>query len=257
MATIRKSRFLPVALLLLGVLGCLQTLNLSQYPNNPALYRAGLDFLQRKKWDFAVQVFEKLTLELPARDTLLPPSQYFLAQAYSGRGEHLLAAQSYSRLSESFATDTLADDAMYHAAREYQKMWRDPQLDPQYGSEAAATYSLLLGLYPESEWKDSATAQIAVLQEWFATKDYESGMHYLRRKAYDSAIIYLKDVVEKYPTTARSKDALLRLTEAYAAINYRDDRADVCQTLREKYPTDKEVAVACPPTTGIPGPARP
>ena len=84
-------------------------------------------------------------------------------------------------------------------------------------------------------------------REWFATKDYENGMHYMRRKAYDSAIIYMRDVVTKYPNTARSRDALLALAQAYDAIKYKDDKADVCKTLREKYPKDQDVAVTCGP----------
>lgn len=243
------------ALLALGA--CMRTFNLRQFPDNEALYVAGVQQLQQKKWDYAVQIFEKLTLELPARDTLLPSAHYHLAEAYSSRGEHLLAAQSYSRLAESFATDTLADDALYRAGREYQALWRRPTLDPLYGGEAAATFELMLGLYPDSEWKDSSTKQLGVLQEWFATKDYESGMHYMRRKAYDSAIIYMRDIVTKFPTTARSRDALLRLAQAYEAIKYTDDKADVCKTLREKYPNDSEVVATCAPVAAaplVPGP---
>ena len=248
-----RNRSYVVAAALLGSLGCFKTFNLSRYPNSPSLYTAGLEQLRLRKWDNAVLIFEKLTLELPARDTLLPLSQYHLAEAYSGRGEHLLAAQSYYRLAESFATDTLADDAMYRAGREYQAMWRSPPLDAQYGGEAAATYELLLGLYPDSEWADSARKQIGVLQEAFATKDYLNGIWYLRRKAYDSAIIYLRDVVEKFPATARSRDALLRLAEAYEAIRYRDDKADICKTLKEKYPQDPDVLRACGPVVGASG----
>lgn len=237
---------------LLALAGCVRTFNLRQFPNNEALFGAGVQQLQLKKWDHAVQIFEKLTLELPARDTLLPASHFHLAEAYSARGEHLLSAQAYARLAESFATDSMADDALYRAAREYQTLWRRPVLDPTYGGEAAATYELMLGLYPDSEWKDSATKQLGVLQEWFATKDYESGMHYMRRKAYDSAIIYMRDVVTKFPSTARTRDALLRLAQAYEAIKYKDDKADVCKTLREKYPNDPEVKATCAPVAEKP-----
>ena len=251
MAFIPKHAFVA-CVALVALAGCIRTLNLRQYQNNEALYRGGLEQLESRKWDNAVQIFEKLTLELPARDTLLPVSHYHLAKAYSARGEHLLAAQSYSRLAESFATDSLADDALYRAAQEYQQMWRKPTLDPQYGGEAQATYELLMGLYPDTQWKDSAAKQIAILQEGFATKDYENGMLYMRRKAWDSAIIYMRDVVVKYPNTARSRDALLRLAEAYNAINYKDDKADVCKALREKYPNDREVAATCPPVAEQP-----
>lgn len=251
MALSHKHAFIASAAVL-AMTGCVRTFNLRLYPTSESLYAAGLEQLRLKKWDFAVQAFEKLTLDLPARDTLLPPAHFHLAEAYAGRGEHLLAAQSYSRLAESFATDTLADDALYRAGHEYQAMWRRPVLDPQYGGEAAATYETMLGLYPDSEFADSARAQLGVLQEWFATKDYESGMHYLRRKAWDSAIIYMRDVVAKYPNTVRSKDALLRLAQAYDAIKYKDDKADVCKTLKEKYPTDPEVAVMCGPASPKP-----
>ena len=236
------------AILVLGLavaMACGPSFWVSQYPTSESLFNAGVQQVRARKWDGAVQAFEKLTLELPARDSLLPLSHYYLAQAYSGRGEHLLAAQSYLRMAESFATDTLADQAMYRAGREYQSMWRRPDLDPTYGGEATVVYQTLLGLYPDSPWADSATAQLEVLQEWYASKDYIGAMHYFRKKFWDSAIIYLRDIVERYPETDRARDAYLRLAEAYGAIRYRDDKADVCNTLREKYPQDREVVEVC------------
>jgi outer membrane protein assembly factor BamD len=233
------------------IAACSSGFKVSRYPNSESLFRAALDQFNRRKWDNAVTAFEKLTFDLPARDTLLPVAHWYLAKAHAGRGEHLLAAQAYSRLAESFATDTLADDAVFEAGREYQKLWRRPQLDPQYGDLALSTYQSLLGLYPDSELRDKAAKEIEQLQEWFAAKDYESGMYYFRRKAFDSAIIYFKDVVKNYPTTAKSREALLRLASSYDAIRYREDKKDICTTLFEKYPADREVAQTCgaPPTS--------
>lgn len=256
-----SSRSRPVALgCVIGFVfatACGPTFQVSQYPSPASLFDAGLAQLRAGHHSNAVQAFEKLTLELPARDTLLPKAHYYLAQAYAGRGDHLLAAQSYLRMAEGFATDTLADRAMYQAGREYQRMWRHWTLDPQYGHEATLVYQTLLGLYPDSPYADSATTQLKVLQEWFASKDYENAMHYVRRRAFDSAIIYLRDVVERYPETNRAKDAYLRLAEAYGAIRYRDDKADVCSQLREKYPRDPEVVEVCGRVTTTQGsPAR-
>jgi outer membrane protein assembly factor BamD (BamD/ComL family) len=90
---------------LFALAGCIKSFNLRQVQNNAALYAAGLQQLQLKKWDNAVLIFEKLTLELPARDTLLPASHFHLAEAYSHRGEHLLAAQSYSRTMRCIGLD--------------------------------------------------------------------------------------------------------------------------------------------------------
>ena len=94
-----------------------------------------------------------------------------------------------------------------------------------------------------------AEQRVAHLQEWFAEKDYINGLHYLRRKAYDSSIIYFKDVVKNYPNVPATRLAYLRLLEAYQKIRYKDDAADVCNTLRVTYPDDAIVRLRCPAAT--------
>lgn len=242
---IRKASLIGVAF----VLACGASFKLSRYPSTDSLFEAGMREFRTRHYDNAVLVFEKLTLDLPVRDTLLPLAHFYLAKAHSGKGEHLLAAQEYSRLAESFATDTLADDAQYEAGREYQKMWRKPELDAQYGSEAVAAYQTLLGLYPDSPLRDSAMKQLQVLDEWYASKDYQTGMHYYRRKAYDSAVIYFRGIVDKFPQTVKVHDAYLRLAQIYERIKYKEDKSEVCSTLREKYPSDREVSTVCGPVS--------
>ena len=240
---------LVAAVVLGSVAACGNRFKVSQYPTSEGLYQAALRQYQARKWDNAVLAFEKLTLDLPARDTLLPLAQFYLAKAHSARREHLLAAQSFNRLAESFATDTLADDAKYEAARSYQKLWRKPELDPQYGELAIATYQELLALYPESDLKDESERELTLLNEMFATKDYETGLHYFRRKAWDSAIIYFKDVVRLYPQTDKARQAYLRLAQAYDIIRWREDKTEVCTALHERYPRDRDVLDVCGPRT--------
>src|SRR5687768_6994247 len=222
-----------------------------------ALYEASLREYQREKWDNAILGFEKLTLDLPARDTLLSRSHWYLGMAHFRNKQYILAGQSLQRLTEAFPDDSLADDALFEAGRAYRRLWRKPVLDPQYGQLALTTFRTLLALYPNTPRATEVNAQIAELEQMFATKDYEVGMHYLRRRAYDSAIIYFQDVVATYPNTPRARDAYLRLAEAFTAIRYREDAREVCTTLRAKYPGDADVLEACGPapaaaTTPVP-----
>jgi outer membrane protein assembly factor BamD len=230
-----------------GLAGCtVKGFNPSSFAgNNERLYAAGMREFQKKKWDNAVTAFEKLTLDLPARDTLLPLSYYYLGRAHEKRGEHLLAAQSYSRLVETFPDDTLADDALFGAGEAYKQLWRKPVLDKEYGQTAIQSYQALLSLYPNSPLRDRTTKAIEQLEEWLAKKDFETGMFYLRRKAYDSAIIYFRDVTKHFPSTRKSRDAYLRLVDAYRKIHYREDVAEVCATLRQSYPGDRDVRKSC------------
>lgn len=231
----------------MAVGACSPAFKVSRFRTNDALYAAAMRQFNARHWDNAVQAFERLTLELPARDSLLPRSYWYLATAHARKDEHLLAAQGYARLNQTFPDDSLADDAMLAEANEYAKMWRKPMLDSQHGQTALATYRSMVELYPDSPLAPKAQQGIERMLEWLATKDYQTGLHYVRRKAPDSAILYFKDVIKNYPETARVRDAYLRLVEVYRSINYRDDAKDACSTLQQKYPSDREVRSICGP----------
>src|SRR5205807_2637256 len=83
------------------------------------------------------------------------------------------------------------------------RLWRKPELDPSYGESALAIYQELAGRYPGTDAAARAQVHVQQLREWFAQKDYKNGLFYFRRRAFDSAIIYFKDVIANYQGTAR------------------------------------------------------
>lgn len=225
--------------------GCRAGFRLSRYTTQATLYDASTREYQKRHWGNAILGFEKLTNELPARDTLLPRAYWFLASAHGRQREFLLAAQSYTRLYESFPDDTSADDAALESARSYKKLWRKPVLDATYGETSVMTYNTLLGLFPSSEHADAARAEILELEQWFATKNFETGRYYYRRKAYDSAVIYLKTVLERWPHVPRAREAMFLLADTYRVIKYREDLNDVCAVIRRDYADDPAAKKAC------------
>lgn len=238
---------LLILALALTASACTQSLNVRRFSTSAALYEAGKQRFDEKKWDDAVLAFEKLTFDLPQRDTLLPLAHWYLGQARRNNGERVLAAQSFMRIGEQFPEDTLADDALFLSGVSYREMWRRPTLDPQYGILAQAQFRVFQGIFPDSPLADSATKELARLDEWFATKDFETGMHYVRRKAYDSAIIYLQDVVTNWPNTDKARQSMLQLVKIYRlpVMNYKEDADEVCAALRAGFPTDAEVLSVC------------
>ena len=253
------TRRLALLILATPLLACGRPFELKHYPQAESLYTASLREFQQEHWDNAILGFEKLTMELPARDTLLSRSHYYLGRAHQKKKEHLLAAQSFSRLTESFPDDTLADDALFEAGRSYAKMWRRPTLDAQYGQTAVSTYRTLLALYPNSALRVDTERAIARLEEMMATKDYETGMYYIRRKYYEPAILYFRDVIQKFPNTNKARMSYVRLARAFRAIRYRDDLRETCQSARELYPQDAVIQEACAdiPRGEQPAPAAP
>lgn len=239
------------------VSACAQGFRPQQYQTVEDLYAASLLQLERRNWDNAVSGFERLTFMLPARHELLPSAHFHLGRAYAGRREHLLSAQSYLRVPELFPTDTLADDALFRAAQSYSRLWRRPDLDAQYGEIAIGTYAALLENYPTSVHRAASEQEIGRLRQALATKLYDTGRFYFRRRGYDPAIIYFSEVVEQYPDTPRARDALFSLVESYRRINYREEAAEACEQLHRQYPGDGEVRQLCgaPPAASAEQPA--
>ena len=196
----RLRRILVAAALLAAA--CKPVFNAATYADMDSLYKAAMAQFNAHHYDNSAKAFERLTTELPPRDARMPMAFFYLAKSQEKNGEHLLAAKSYSRIYEQFPEDTLADDGLLYSGLAYEAMWRKPNLDATYGESAQTQFQTLLGLYPDSPLVPRANQQLAKLEEWFATKDYDTGTHYLKRKAYDSAIIYFKDVIRLHPTAA-------------------------------------------------------
>lgn len=237
-------------LVLLGVVfalaGCGHGFRPRDYANPEALFRASLAQFQAKHWDNAQAGFEQLSNELSARDPLLPPVLFYLAMTHERRNDNLLASQAFMKVADGYPDDTLAPQAVLGSGRNLQAMWRKTVLDPAEGQQAATTLRMLIATYPDSKAAAEAKTRIDTLNDRFATKDYETGVHYLRRGAIDPAIIYFKDVVNTYPDTPHARLAWLRLHELYTKIRWKDDAADACLAMWKAYPdTDTEVLAAC------------
>jgi len=247
-----RFRQLLLALLLAAPLACKPPFDPKIYPNADKLYQVAMAEYKARRFDNAAKAFEKLTLDLPARDPRLPLAFYYLAQSQEKNGENLLAAGTYNRLIDAFPQDTLVDDALYLSGQAYEREWRHPELDATYGKSAITAYESLLTSYPDSPFSKRAQDRLTRLDEWLAEKDYNTAYLYLKRKAYDSAILYLKDVIRQHPNAKKTRDAHLRLLEAYRAIKYTEDARDLCDAMRKAYPNDRDVREDCGPAPATP-----
>ena len=248
------------AAVVLAAAACAPGFEAAKYTNPVALYKASTQRMRARKWDDALAGYDRLATQLPARDTLLPRVYFAQGEAHAAKAEHLLAAQAFARIQDAFPDDSLAPEALYQEGREYQKLWDNPARDPQYGQTALATFRQLLQLYPDAPRVPDATREVAAINGMFGAKDLEAGMFYFRKKAYDPALIYFKDVVRLYPGTPAARSAYLRMVQSYRAINYKEEIAEACVDMRRVYPADAEIQRACGPaavagtTVGAAGP---
>jgi outer membrane protein assembly factor BamD len=242
-----------VLVAVISIAACRPGFQPRSFPSSGALFNASLAEYNKQNYDNAVTGFERLTLDLSARDSLLPLAHWYLAHAHEQKREFLLAASSYARLSESFPDDSLAPQALFLAGKSYRALWRRADLDGTYGDLAQIQFRQLSAIYPDSPWRKQADSASQEVDEFKASKDFGTGEHYVRRKAYESSLIYFKDVVKNYPNTKMARSALMTMVVVYRRpeLKYLPEAAETCVTLRTAYAGDREVATLCPVTVPV------
>lgn len=200
----------------------------------------------RGKWADAATLFERVSLEVPAADTLAVEARFRFAECQLGKGEQLMAAREFRKVSDETPNARLAPAALLRAGDAYRELWRRPELDPTYGQTALATYQELISRYPDSDAAGRARLRIRGLENDFAFKQFKAAEHYMRLKAWDSAVLYLKDIAATYPQARITPAALLRLIDAYRRLDYQEDIVEVCGYVRRFHAGYPGVDEACP-----------
>jgi len=211
-----------------------------------SLWRRAEAAVRHGKWGDAAKLVDRLLLEFPPGDSRIARAHYYLAEAYYAQGRHLEAAREFRKASDETPNDPIAPEALLRLGDVYSDLWRRPELDPTYGQTALATYQELLNRYPDAAAAKRAQLRINELNERFAYKAYRSALFYFRLKAYDSAILYLKDLVANYPKAAVVPEALVKLVQAYKTLGYREDVQETCGYIRRFHPRTPGAKEVCP-----------
>jgi outer membrane protein assembly factor BamD len=214
-----------------------------------SLWNESMTLFRSGKWSKASAQLERFLLETATSDRRTVPAHFYLAETYFASGDQLRAAREFRRVSDEFPTDTLAAEALMRAGDAYADLWRRPELDPTYGQQALATYRELLSRFPGSRVEPRARERVSFLESKFAEKSFKAALFYVRLKAYDSAILYLRDLLATYPRAPVAPQALTRLVEAYRSIGYLEELKETCGYFRTNHPNAADLDRVCPADT--------
>src|SRR5882672_1568890 len=216
-------------------------------PAEPAVdLERAMRLFRRGDFRHAQVLLQRATFEFAPGAPEMAQVRYYLAECYFQLGDYVQAAADFRKVADEFSTSEYAPLALLRAGDANLRLWHRPELDPTYGETALAVYQELAGRYPDTEAAARARPHVKRLENQFAEKTYKTGMFYLRRKAFDSAIIYFKDVIANYPNAQRAPDALLRLVDSYRAIGYKQEVQETCEHLRRFYPNATHLNDSCP-----------
>jgi outer membrane protein assembly factor BamD len=211
-----------------------------------SLWRHAEQAIRHGKWGEAQKLLDRAMLEFSPGDPRIARAHLWLGEALFAQGRQLEAAREFRKASDETPNDPIAPEALLRLGDVYADLWRRPELDPTYGQTALSTYQELLNRYPGSNPAKRAQQRIVELNERFAYKSYRAALFYFRLKAYDSAVLYLKDLVATYPKTAVVPEALVKLVQAYQKLGYREDVQETCGYIRRFHPKAPGAGEVCP-----------
>jgi outer membrane protein assembly factor BamD len=211
-----------------------------------SLWRQTEFAVRHGKWSDAAKLLDRLLLEFQPGDARIARAHFYMGEAHFAQGRHLEAAREFRKASDETPNDPIAPEALIRLGDVYSDLWRRPELDPTYGQTALSTYQELLNRYPNTAASKRAQLRINELNERFAFKSYRSGLYYFRLKAYDSAILYFKDLVANYPKSAVVPEALVKLVQSYRSLGYREDVQETCGYIRRFHPRTPGARQVCP-----------
>ena len=244
--SVRACRRIAFAALGVALLGCPKTLPPDLGPDE--LFQRGREAWEDERWLIARTAFERLLFLAPTHPKA-DSAQFLLADTHFREKAYLTAATEYLKLAQTRPTIDLADDARYRACRAYSELSPRPELDQKYAEEAVAECRSLVVLYPQSPLVASADSVIARMRNKLAEKLYLNAKYYMDRAAYDSAVLYLNDVLKTYPESAVVPAALLGLYDAYQRIGYDEEAAEARERLLREHPTSPEARSLAPSPT--------
>lgn len=231
----RRLTLLVVAVM--GLTGCAKELPPGLSAED--LFSIGMEKYERRDWDRSIQAMQRFIFGDPGHQKV-DSAQLVVGRCYYNKKQYLTAAAEFLRLAQSRPAGRLADEARYRACESYYEMSPRPELDQEYTDEAINQCRAVALLYPGSPYAEQAAQRVRELTDKIARKYYLNAVYYFRRRAYDSAIVYLEHLLETYNGATVEPEALLKLYESYTKLGYSEEAERTRDRLLRNHPETPE-----------------
>jgi len=199
------------------------------------LYSAAKDRLDRGDTKLAAALFDEVERQHPyspwaRRAQLMSAFSYYVARDYNR------AIQSAQRFLSIHPGNKDAPYAYYLIALSYYEQISDVDRDQAITKQAMDALQEIDRRFPRTEYAADARLKLDLVRDHLAGKEMEIGRHYERSGRWLAAQIRFSNVIEDYPTTSHTPEALFRLTETNLALGLPEEAKKNAAVLGSNYP---------------------
>jgi len=232
-----KNTLLAAALLVLSACG-------GTAPKAPVigdvntLFTTAQTHLNAGEYTQAIHTFEELERQHPYSEWATR-AQMLTAYAHlenNNVDQATLAAERFIRLHPGHKN---LPYLFYLRGLAYYQNISDVARDQGATRKAKEAFEEVITRYPNSEYAQDAKQKLLLTHDHLAGKEMAIGRYYQQQEFYLAAINRFNEVVENYQTSSQTPEALLRLTESYAALGVQQEAERTAAILGHNYPGSK------------------
>jgi outer membrane protein assembly factor BamD len=199
------------------------------------LYAAGVEALQAKRYQNAVDLFDQVERDHPY-SAWATNAKIMAAYGDYMRNRYTEAVGALDRFIQLHPAHRDIAYAYYLRALCYYEQISDAQRDQRTTEQALASLQDVVNRFPDTAYARDARLKIDLARDHLAGKEMNVGRYYERQGLYGAAIGRFRRVVEDYQTTNHVPEALHRLTEIYLSLGLTDEARKTASVLGHNFP---------------------
>lgn len=212
-------------------------------PDVSQLYNHGIDALNARRYDTAVDQFEQLEQNYPYSNWAV---NALLMQGYAEylQNHYTDAVGTLNRYIQLHPTNNNIAYAYYLRALCYYEQIADIQRDQKDTQIAMAALQEVANRFPDTPYATDARLKVDLCRDHLAGHEMEIGRWYEQQHLYEAAIGRFQGVVDNYQTTNHVPEALERLVEIYLKLGLKQEALRTAAVLGYNYPGNSWYAIA-------------
>jgi outer membrane protein assembly factor BamD len=198
-------------------------------------YYKALGFLVNNDIDSAKILFEEIVSEYPYREESLE-AQVFLIWIYYLQNDLVAAEVNIDSFLKYYVSNQYNVWIKYMKALVQYEQIDSPQRDQQFSRNALYSFSDILKNQKESQYAKDAKFRIEVIKYNMAERSLLIARYYEKRTNYIGAISRYQEVIELYPETPFTQEALYRLSATWLRLGVKEEAFKTVATLGYNFP---------------------
>ena len=205
--------------------------------NPQELYKDAEEDITDKRYAMALDKLKALKNKFPYSH-LATQSKLRIADVYFDEESYIEAAASYESFRDMHPKHEKADYVIFRIGESYfQQLPGGVDRDLGPATKAIDAFRELLGLYPKSEYIETAKKHLSEATEKQAGKEKYIADFYYIREMYDSAAGRYEKMAARFPDTDSAQYAYWRWADSLLKQEKKDEAKHVYRTYLARYPS--------------------